>query len=94
MAHHLTKIEIEALVQELAAGTVNPAMEDVQVGDVYLNKLTYANGGFSYVYIVREVEPIGTRFGKPNRVVTVDVYTTNDNFIERTKRWVTTFNIL
>lgn len=94
MAHHLTKTEIEALVQELAAGNVNPSMEDVQVGDVYLNNLTYANGAFSYVYIVRAVDPIGTRFGKPNRVVAVDVYTTNDNFIERTKRWVSTFNTL
>ena len=91
MTHRMDALEVEILLTELSLGAVNPAMEAVQVGDVYLDGQTYANGAFSYVYLVRAVEPMSTRFGKPNRIVTVDVYTTNNTYIERTKRWVTTF---
>jgi len=91
MAHRMDDLEVEILLTELSLGTVNPTMENVQVGDALMNDLTYANGAFRYVYIVRAVEPMGTRFGKPNRIVTVDVYTTNNMYIERTKRWFTTF---
>ena len=90
----MNDLEIENLHTELAAGVVNPSMENVQVGDVYLNGMTRTFYAYSYIYVVRSVEPMSTRFGLPNRIVTVDVYTTNDNYIERTKRWVTSFNIL
>ena len=33
---------------------------------------------------------MSTRFGKPNRIVVVDKYSTSENYLDRGTRWFTT----
>lgn len=69
----------------------NPSYTEVNPGDVYVGRLLYCHAGHAWTQraTVLAVDDVSTRFGKPDRVVTVKV-TTNDGRTvdEKTKMWV------
>lgn len=70
---------------------VNPSFTDVKIGDLYYTGMIFSLGGHTWAYIstVLDMEDISTRFGKPDRIVTVRVETNAGKVIDTSKKiWV------
>ena len=69
---------------------LNPSYDQVQIGDQYMggNSGTFT-AGFMYISTVLSVDEIGTRFGNPDRIVTVRVESTRGTLVDASKQiWV------
>lgn len=69
---------------------LNPSYDTVKVGDTYLggHSGTFA-AGFMYVSTVLAVGEIGTRFGNPDRIVTVRIESSRGTLVDASKNiWV------
>ena len=68
----------------------NPSYETVAVGDTFSSGLqSMGDSVWGYKSLVLATGPIETRFGKPDRVVTVKIQSTSGNVIDNSKRiWV------
>jgi hypothetical protein len=67
-------------------------METVIKGSVIMGAdvFRFAQDSWMHVYHVLDVEPMTLRFGKPNRILTVRIETTNGHIVDyTTKRWFT-----
>ncbi len=67
-------------------------IETIKTGDVYI--YPYAHGQYGpRLILISNVEPLTTRFGKPNRIVHAKMYAAKDemyehlSFVENTKLW-------
>lgn len=63
---------------------------DVQVGDFYLSGLHYIRGTVWFYHSeVIAMEPMSTRFGRPDRIVTVRITVNYDHQMDAQKKlWV------
>jgi hypothetical protein len=64
---------------------------DVHVGDVIRGTNVYKTSwtSWSYMYEILDIEPVTTRFGNPDRILTVKVSTSDTGYVTdySTKRW-------
>ena len=70
---------------------INPSYVDVKLGDQYCTGMIFNLGKHTWAYIstVLDVEDISTRFGKPDRIVSVQIVTNNGKVIDASKKiWV------
>lgn len=68
----------------------NPTFDAVQVGDVFIGgNVGTLMQGFHYTSQVLDVQPVSTRFGKPDRVVKVRIVSSNGTVVDHSKLiWV------
>ena len=69
---------------------LNPTYTEVAVGDKFITGHSGTLSlGFFYISEVLDMEPISTRFGKPDRVVKVRVTTNTGTLVDHSKLiWV------
>ena len=67
-------------------------IETIKVGDIHI--YPYAHGQFGpRLILITKVEPMSTRFGKPNRTIEAKLYAAKDedyehlSFLENVKLW-------
>lgn len=70
--------------------TKNPSYDQVAVGDTYTSALQYAGGqAWFYTSHVLKVHDASMRFGKIDRIVTVEIQSSSGNIIDKNKLlWV------
>lgn len=68
----------------------NPTFDAVQVGDKFIGGNTATlRHNFFYISQVIDVQPVSTRFGKPDRVVKVRTVSSNGTVVDHSKLiWV------
>ena len=65
----------------------NPSLNDVAVGDIFVTEPVSSRLSLhSYISTVRNVGELTTRFGKPDRVLTVQVASTRGLVIDVSKQ--------
>jgi hypothetical protein len=71
--------------------SLNPSYLDVKIGDQYSSGQIFILGKqvWSYISTVINIQDVSTRFGKPDRIVTVKTVTPCGNVIDERKAiWV------
>ena len=69
----------------------NPSFSDVRIGDVFTSNQIFSAGGHYWFYIstVINMEDVSTRFGKPDRIVSVRTVTNDGKVVDTNKKiWV------
>jgi hypothetical protein len=75
----------------MSCNKVNPSYLEVCVGDVFASNQIFSAFGRNWFYIstVIGLEDVSTRFGKPDRIVTVRTATNEGKVIDTSKKiWV------